>query len=72
MNKETSQFRLFNYDYSRDGAYFVTVCVDKREQILSNVADGITQHSAIGAILNKIILLTNQQYNYININKYLL
>ena len=29
--------RLKNYDYSTTGAYFVTICVENRKQILSAV-----------------------------------
>ena len=29
--------RLKNFDYSSAGAYFVTICTDKRRQILSRI-----------------------------------
>ena len=32
--------RLKNYDYSTNGAYFVTICTDKRKNILSNIYVG--------------------------------
>lgn len=31
------EIRLKGYDYSRAGAYFVTICTDKRKQVLSEV-----------------------------------
>lgn len=29
--------RLKNYDYSEPGAYFITICVEKRRKILSDI-----------------------------------
>ena len=40
MNKEFSKrksTRIKNYDYSTEGAYFVTICIRDRMQILSDV-----------------------------------
>ncbi len=35
-----NKLRLANYDYSSDGAYFITVCVKDRKQILSRIVGG--------------------------------
>ena len=32
-----NKLRLPNYDYSSDGAYFITVCVKDRKQLLSRI-----------------------------------
>ena len=32
--------RLKSYDYSQNGAYFVTICTDKRRNILSRITVG--------------------------------
>ncbi|MBR6564649.1 MAG: hypothetical protein IKK71_04360, partial [Clostridia bacterium] len=32
--------RLKEYDYSTNGAYFVTVCTQNRKQVLSNIIVG--------------------------------
>ena len=32
--------RLKNYDYSKPGAYFVTICTKDRKQILSHITVG--------------------------------
>ena len=34
--------RLRNYDYSQNGAYFVTVCIKDRHEILGNIPVGAT------------------------------
>ena len=43
--------RLKKYDYSRGGAYFVTVCVRKRLCLFGNVADGEMVLNQFGAIV---------------------
>ena len=37
--KLRKSIRLKEYDYSREGAYFVTICTYNRECVLGNVAD---------------------------------
>ena len=34
---ERKPLRLKGYDYSTPGAYFITICVKRREQLLSNI-----------------------------------
>jgi len=34
--------RLKDYDYSQNGAYFITICIDDRKPILSRIAVGAT------------------------------
>lgn len=32
--------RLKNYDYSREGCYFITICTEGREQLFGEILDG--------------------------------
>ena len=43
--------RLKGYDYSQDGAYFVTICVDRRECLFGDVVDGQMRLNKYGAIV---------------------
>lgn len=45
--------RLKDYDYSRAGAYFVTILVRDREHLLGEVANGAVQLSKIGEIADE-------------------
>ena len=36
IGRERKQLRLANYDYSSEGAYFVTVCVENRAKLFEN------------------------------------
>ena len=41
------QIRLKDYDYSQNGAYFVTVCAQNREMLFGDIDD--VKHIAVGA-----------------------
>ncbi len=43
--------RLPRYDYSRAGAYYVTVCADNRECLFGQIMDGQMRLSRCGAIV---------------------
>lgn len=68
--------RLKEYDYSRSGAYFVTICTKYKKHILSkiNVGDGfpvplITQQgNVVDYYINKI----SEKYSAINVDKYVI
>ena len=57
--------RLQNYDYSSEGAYFITICTEGRAQILCDIVGDValdvpkTVLTDIGRIVDKHILSTN-------------
>ena len=69
--------RLENYDYSKNGAYFITICVKDRKKILSkiNVGTGVLDCPKIhllnhGKISDKYIKQLNGFYDNISVEKY--
>jgi len=45
--------RLKDYDYSQDGAYFVTICVKNREELFGDVHNGKVDLNEYGKIVKK-------------------
>ena len=45
--------RLQGYDYSRAGAYFVTICVQGRECLFGEIADGIMVLNKAGEMVDQ-------------------
>lgn len=39
MNFNRHSIRLKDYDYSKEGMYFITICIKNRMNILSNVSN---------------------------------
>lgn len=69
--------RLKGYDYSKNGKYFVTICTQNRECILSNVGvdvlgDPRTELTDIGYIVEKYINNINKKYINIMIYEYII
>ena len=70
--------RLTNYDYSQNGAYFITICVKDKKPILSKVIkDNIIKSaeinlSKIGMIVDDAIKAIPEHYSGVYIDKYVI
>lgn len=61
------QIRLQNYDYSENGAYFITICTKDKKQIFGRVVgDGITtrQNEIIPKLISSLKRFTNKQCGF--------
>jgi putative transposase len=64
-NKFQNKYRIEsnrwqNWDYSAPGSYFITICIEDREEILGKIANGKMQLSAYGEIVkNEFIQMGN-------------
>ena len=66
--KNRKQLRLNNYDYSNNGAYFITVCTQGRRNILSRIIVGEGFHPLPKVELTKIGIEIENTINFINDN----
>ncbi len=57
---ERRHHRLKNYDYSSNGAYFITICSYKKTHIFGEIKDGIMQYNQYGEIACHEIEETNR------------
>ncbi len=70
--------RLKNYDYSENGAYFITVCIKDRKNLLGNIVgdDALDSPkiilSKIGVIAEQELLKIEAYYNNVKIDKYVI
>lgn len=70
--------RLKNFDYSTPGAYFVTVCVKNRVNLLGRIVGcgdfdaPKMELSEKGKILDKYITFMSKKYSHITIEKYVI
>ena len=85
MNDKFSKrkdLRLKNYDYSEYGAYFITICTDKRRKILSKIDDidlkivgegfSLPQLTQYGEIVDKWLKLIPQKYPNVAVDYYVI
>jgi REP element-mobilizing transposase RayT len=45
--------RLQGFDYGKPGAYFITVCTDRRRALFGDVIDGVMQLNAVGRVVQE-------------------
>ena len=70
--------RLQGYDYNTPGAYFLTICTEKRKCVLSRIVgtgllDGPkTELFYYGAVAEKVICQLNQFYDKLSVESYVI
>ena len=70
--------RLPEYDYSQNGAYFITFCTEGKQKLLSEiVGDGVldvptVQLTTYGKILDELLQAVNAHYKGICLEKYII
>ena len=64
--------RLKEYDYSRTGVYFVTVCVKNKENLLGKIIDGEVVLSEIGKIAEQCWNEIPIHYPCVQLDKYVI
>ncbi|MDD6678155.1 MAG: hypothetical protein PUF71_02050 [Firmicutes bacterium] len=65
--------RLWEYDYSTNGAYFVTICTQDRRKILSSiVGDGSPVPKPCGIIAEKLIAQIPEKYPTVSVDNYVI
>ncbi len=62
MLPSRAQVRLPGYDYSTPGAYFVTVCVKDKQQLLGSVRNGESRLSALGFLVQDHLYALPKHY----------
>ena len=75
---QRKDLRLKNYDYSTQGVYFITICVENRRKILSNVVGGdvpdapYVELTLYGNIVDKHMNQLNDFYENISVEQYVI
>ena len=69
--------RISGYAYSKNGAYFITICTQDRKRILSTVGTGVLDCPQIqllphGEIADKYIRQLDDFYGHISVDQYVI
>ena len=62
--------RLKGYDYSQEGAYFVTICTRDREPLLGRIADGQMVLSEFGMVVARSWLWLAARYPFVELDEW--
>ena len=60
--------RLRDYDYTRPGAYFITICTHRRRCLFGRVADGAMHPNAFGAIVGSCWRALPRHYPHVELD----
>lgn len=66
QNKRKS-IRLKEYDYTKEGIYFITICIKNRQQLLGKIINNQIQLNQKGKIIEKELINTINKLKYCNI-----
>lgn len=70
------QNRLNKFDYSQNGAYFITICTQNRKEILSHITVGdgfpVPELTKYGNIVYKQINKISEKYPNVDVDKYVI
>ena len=71
--RERKPNRIPEYDYSQNGAYFVTICTEDRKHTLARiVGDGFPVPKPIGTIAENLIRQIPDQYPTVSVDNYVI
>jgi len=64
--------RLPDYDYGKNGAYFVTICTENRKHFFGNIDEDKIQWSNIGKIANDYWQQIPQQFSFVTLGEWII
>lgn len=62
--------RLQNWDYGRNGAYFITICTHNREHYFGKIVDGIMQLNDIGKLAQQYWMEIPNHFSFIALDNF--
>jgi putative transposase len=68
----TKSTRLPDYDYGQNGAYFVTICTEKREHFLGSIIEDKMLWSDIGIVVNNYWQQIPQQFSFVVLGEWVI
>jgi REP element-mobilizing transposase RayT len=64
--------RLHGYDYSQEGIYFVTICVQNRECVFGEIINSNLELNEMGRMVQNVWLQINEKYKHISTDHFIL
>ncbi|MCP9752226.1 transposase [Ferruginibacter sp. HRS2-29] len=68
--KKQKQYRLRGYDYSQNGAYFITIVTKKRVPFFGYIENKQMHLSPIGEFVNRNFLMIQEKIKYLTITEF--
>ena len=68
-DKKRQSIRLKNYDYSKSGLYFVTICTENRECLFGDIIDGKMVLNNAGNMIEKMWNKIPERFNVVKLDE---
>ena len=72
MIKNRQSIRLKNYDYSKSGLYFVTICTENRECLFGDIVDGKMVLNDVGNMIQKLWNKITERFNMVELDEFVI
>ena len=69
--RERKSNRLKEYDYTTEGYYFITICVDDRMKCLGEIREKVMVLNIYGEIVKQQWLWLARQYDYVQLGEFI-
>ena len=63
--------RLKNFDYSNNGYYYITICINNRLNLLGSIENGIVKLSSFGEVVQQEWTSLKSRYKNINLDEFI-
>lgn len=70
MYKFNKQYRLPEFDYSSNNAYYITICTKNRQHFLGEISNNKMNYSEIGIYAENILKTISEKLDHINITNF--
>lgn len=68
--KKHKQYRLYGYDYSQSGSYFITIVTKNRGHFFGEIENGHMIFSPIGQFIVDNFIIINEKIDYLTIDEW--
>ena len=72
MKRRNNSLRLESYNYSNSGAYFITICSYKREEIFGEIENDLMNLNNAGEIINECWHQIPEKYENIKLDDFVI
>jgi len=62
--------RLKNYDYSKIGAYFITITIDGKAEVFGNIVEGRARLNKAGEIIKQVWMNLPKQFTNVKLDEF--
>ncbi len=72
MNKKRRSIRLKNYDYSQQGAYFLTICTKNKQCLFGDIKEDKIRLNRLGAIVCECWQVIPEHFSHVELDTFVI